>query len=101
MKKYNKLVRDKIPEIISEKGQKAFWHIANDLEYGRKLKEKLVEEVGEFCQNFEEDELADVFEVIDAISKREKISLLNVRKIQEKKFKERGSFKKHIILEKS
>lgn len=101
MKTYNKLVRDKIPEIIKGKGQRAFIHTARDIEYGKKLKQKLVEEIGEFCEDYKEEELADVFEIIEAICDYEKINLSDVRRIQKKKFKERGGFKKRIILEKS
>ncbi len=46
--KHNKLVRDRIPEIIKKHGDAATTHVANSEEYWQKLREKLEEEVNEF-----------------------------------------------------
>ena len=64
---YNKLVRDNILEIISNNNQKSSYHIATDEEYKNKLLEKLQEEVCEFITDKNEEELADIFEVIEHI----------------------------------
>lgn len=97
--KYNKLVRDKIPEIIKDDGKIPITHIASKKEYQQKLLEKLQEEVLEFLKDQKAEELADILEVIDAICKLKKINLEKLQKIKQQKAKNRGGFKKRIILE--
>ncbi|MDX9893310.1 MAG: nucleoside triphosphate pyrophosphohydrolase [Patescibacteria group bacterium] len=99
--KYNKLIRDKIPEIIRAKGREPIIHIADQQEYWQKLKEKLVEEFKEFEAAESPEELADVLEVIDAIIKYKNFDFIEIKKIKEQKAQARGKFEKRIILDES
>ena len=101
--KYDKLVRDKIPEIIEQKGGQCTIRVADEKQYLEKLFEKLNEEVNELFNAKNEEELADVREVMDAISDALadyfKLDKSKVKIIQIKKANERGRFRKRIILE--
>ena len=99
--KYNKLVRDKIPEYILKKGGNPITHIADDIEYWQKLKEKLIEEMEEFKKDENIEEFADLLEVIDAIADYKKFDRDEVEKARSKKAAERGRFKDKIILDES
>jgi predicted house-cleaning noncanonical NTP pyrophosphatase (MazG superfamily) len=99
--KYNKLVRDKIPNIIKNNKEIPITHIASDEEYWEKLKEKLKEEVDEFLEDDNEKELIDVLEVIDAIYDFKKIDKSELEKLKKEKKEERGGFDNKIILDES
>lgn len=97
--KYNKLIRDKIPEYIESKGESAVTHTADDAEYWQKLKEKLQEEVGEFLHDESAGEIADILEVIDAICEYKQYQKEEVARVKEIKAAEKGRFEKRIILD--
>lgn len=99
--RYNKLVRDKIPEIIRQKGGKAITHIASDEKFAEKLLEKLNEEVAEFQKENKPEELADILEVIYTIAEGQGVTPEELERIRKNKADERGGFKQKIILEES
>lgn len=96
MESYNKLVRDKIPERLDEKGVPHEKRIASPEEFKIELIRKLAEEAQEFLVAGNVEELADILEVIEAIKKLPEFE--NVDEIRRKKFEERGGFEARIIL---
>ncbi len=93
---YNKLVRDKIPEILDAKGVPYEARAANDEEYKVELIKKLEEEILEFKENPVPEELADIQEVVDALKKLS--SFESTDAVQKQKREERGGFEKRIII---
>lgn len=100
MKIYNKLVRDKIEDIMIEKGAKPVTRILSEEEYIKELNKKLLEEVKEYLESNEIEELADIEEVIIAILEAKNISRENLEEIRKAKVKKRGAFKRKLFLEK-
>jgi len=100
---YNKLVRDKIPEIIINKGENPITRILNDFEYKEALEKKLFEEYEEVIESNGNDrieELADMIEVIRALGKLENTTIEEIIKIADEKKDRRGAFDNKIFLEK-
>ena len=103
MQIYNKLVRDKIPEIILSNGEKPITRILNDEEYKIELEKKLLEEYKEVIESSGKnrlEELADMLEVIRALANIENKDLNDIINIADEKNIKRGSFKEKIYLEK-
>lgn len=98
MKIYNKLVRDKIPEIMISNGAKPVVRELNNEEYLLELNKKLQEEVTEYLESENIEELADIQEVILAILNLKKVSELEFKNIIEDKVLKRGAFCKKIFL---
>lgn len=66
---YQKLVRDRIPEIIEFDGKTCIWETLSDADYLRLLEEKMNEELSEYQQSKSLEELADLLEVMQAVVK--------------------------------
>ncbi|WP_171788848.1 MULTISPECIES: nucleoside triphosphate pyrophosphohydrolase [Clostridium] len=97
-KTYNKLVRDKIPEIIKADGRQCDILIAAGDEKYKLLEAKLVEEVNEFLEDKNLEELADVMEVLFGLAESLGYSEEELLKARAKKLKERGGFKDGIVI---
>lgn len=95
---YNKLVRDRIPEVIEAGGGKAEIRILSDEEYALLLEAKLDEEVGEYHREKNAEELADILEVVYALAAAQGISREGLEEIYQRKHNARGGFEKKILL---
>jgi predicted house-cleaning noncanonical NTP pyrophosphatase (MazG superfamily) len=96
---YNKLVRDRIPEIIESSGKKAVYEtIAKDEDYVKFLKNKLMEEMNEFLESDDVAELADIGEVMHAILEYKGVRVETFQRIRLEKLEKRGGFKKRLLL---
>ena len=94
---YDKLVRDKIPEIIKNSNRRPEYRtLDRDDDFLKYLIKKLHEEVLEFLEDPSVEELADVREVVEAFSSIR--AFADVESVQKKKRKDRGGFEKRILL---
>jgi predicted house-cleaning noncanonical NTP pyrophosphatase (MazG superfamily) len=95
----NKLVRDKIPQIIEDSGRKQRSRILDEKEYFEALIDKVIEEIQEYREAGDEEELADVFEVLDCIVKFKDYEPMHLDYLRLRKRESRGSFKDRVFLE--
>ncbi|MFE4523768.1 phosphoribosyl-ATP pyrophosphohydrolase [Cytobacillus firmus] len=102
MPAYNKLVRDRIPEIIAATGKNYSTRILDQSEFIQELKKKSIEELDEYlnANNDEEaiEELADLLEVVHALAETHGVSIEKVEELRKQKAEERGGFKGKIFL---
>ena len=92
------MVRDRIPEIIAAQGEKPIIQVMEHKEYIISLEKKLDEEVAEYHESKEIEELADVLEVIYALCEAQGHSVDELMTVYEEKHIERGGFSKRIFL---
>ena len=95
---YNKAIRDKIPEIIQKDGHSCNVKTLSDEKFLEHLEKKLSEEVTEYQNDKNPEELADILEVIYRIAQLKGVSKEELEKIRIKKSEERGRFEKNLFL---
>ncbi len=95
---HHKAIRDKIPEIIQKDGHTCYVETLTDEQFLVEIEKKLSEEIAEYQNDKNPEELADILEVIYRIAEIKGISKDELEKIRIKKVNERGSFKKNLFL---
>lgn len=98
MKIINKLIRDRIPEIIESSGRNHRTVVLDDKKYIDSLNKKLNEELEEYQESKKIEELADIVEVIYGILKYKGVSIEEFDKIRLDKKEKRGGFDKRLFL---
>ena len=98
IKTYNKLVRDRIPEIIEASGRTCVTEILSDEDYLHMVDAKLDEELSEYHKDQNIEELADLMEVIYAAALARGYTLEELERVRAEKAEKRGGFAKKILL---
>ena len=96
---HNKLVRDRIPEIIEASGRTCVAVTLPDDAYIRALDAKLNEELAEYQQSKSLEELADLLEVMGAVVKARGYTWDDLTRVRKEKRAARGAFDKRIFLQ--
>ena len=99
--RYDKLVRDRVPQLIRKEGRKYGVSVLSEADYRTALRAKLVEEAQEAasCEPQElSKELADLLQVIDAVRTAHGISKQQLAAVQKRRVSLRGAFTKRLML---
>ena len=100
--KYNKLIRDRIPEIVKKAGWVPTVRVLKKGEFLGAVKKKVQEEAGELIQSRDKkgiiDEIVDIQELLDVLAAEVKLTKPAVKKLQAAKRKKRGGFRKRLFL---
>lgn len=95
---YNKLVRDKIPEIIESSNKRSVTEILSENDYQEMLDKKLIEEANEYFESRTVEELVDIYEILVAILVNLGISMETFQEKRLQKLQKSGGFSKKILL---
>ena len=98
MIEYDKLIRDKIPEIIEQSGKKCIVEVMDNDTYIEYLDQKLNEELAEYQQDKSIEELADLLEIIYAVVAARGYSVEELERLRLEKAEKRGAFEKKLLL---
>jgi predicted house-cleaning noncanonical NTP pyrophosphatase (MazG superfamily) len=101
--KYNKLVRDRIPEIIEKDGEKTFiTTLPEGCEFLIWVKRKILEEAEELAKTESKkealNEMVDIQDLIDTLLTGMDVSKLEFWTLRREKNQERGGFKRRLFL---
>lgn len=93
-----KLVRDRIPELIKSEGREPAVRVADEKEFHVLLQKKLVEEAGDLTKKPTVEELSDVLEVVMALAGEMGITWEELQEASNRKRDEKGGFASRVVL---
>ncbi len=94
-----KLVRDRIPEIVRRCGRTPQVRVAAPEELDRLFREKILEEAQELLQSGADEEIVDVIEAVEGLVALRGIGGERLQRLREEKRSERGAFEKGLVME--
>ena len=94
----NKLVRDKIINIIEKKGRKPVYKILDDIEFKDELQKKLIEECNEYLISNNPNELADILEITLKLAQIHNINKTELENLRIQKDSNSGGFDQKLFL---
>ena len=97
-KSYNKLIRDRIPEVIEAAGKTCMTEILSDEQYVEMLDAKLNEELSEYQESKTLEELADLLEVMRSVIRARGWTWEQLEQVRQEKALQRGGFEKKLLL---
>ena len=95
---YNKIVRDKIPQIIRDSGRTCEYKILGESEVKEALQEKLLEKAQIFLKRPSEDELSDIYELLDAIVETFEYEPLHIDYLKIQNKENKGTYSEKVFL---
>jgi predicted house-cleaning noncanonical NTP pyrophosphatase (MazG superfamily) len=95
---YNKIVRDKIPEIIRNSGRTCEYKILGESEVKGALKEKLIEKAQIFSVRPSEDELSDIYELLEAIVETFDFEPMHIDYLKIQNKENKGTYSEKVFL---
>ena len=96
---YGRLVRDRVPQLIEESGGTATTRVLDESGYREALLDKIIDEVEEFRVTGNEEEIADIFELLDCLTELKGFEPMHIDYVKLIKREARGSYRERILLE--
>lgn len=97
-REYNKLVRDRVPEIFENSGRKVEYKILSDAQVLLALQDKLLEKAQNFAKRPSETEISDIFELMDTIIEKFEYEQMHIDYLKLKNREAKGGYSKNVYL---